>query len=132
VAGELIDRRTIVYIEDNLTNVTLVEGVLAHLPDVRLIPAMQGQLGLELVREYRPDVVLMDLHLPDLDGREVLKRLKADSATADIPVVVLSADATASQVEQLRVAGAADYLTKPIDVERLLAVLAGAVTARTS
>ena len=132
VAGELIDRRTIVYIEDNLTNVTLVEGVLAHLPDVRLIPAMQGQLGLELVREYRPDVVLMDLHLPDLDGREVLKRLKADSATADIPVVVLSADATASQVEQLRVAGAADYLTKPIDVERLLAVLAGAVTAPTS
>jgi CheY-like chemotaxis protein/anti-sigma regulatory factor (Ser/Thr protein kinase) len=132
VAGELIDRRTIVYIEDNLTNATLVEGVLAHLPDVRLIPAMQGQLGLELVREYRPDVVLMDLHLPDLDGREVLKRLKADSATADIPVVVLSADATASQVEQLRMAGAADYLTKPIDVERLLAVLAGVVTAPTS
>jgi CheY-like chemotaxis protein len=99
---------------------------------VRLIPAMQGQLGLELVREYRPDVVLVDLHLPDLDGREVLEQLKADPATADIPVVVLSADATPSQVERLRVAGAADYLTKPLDVERLMAVLAGEVTAPTS
>jgi CheY-like chemotaxis protein len=57
---------------------------------------MQGQLGLELVRECRPDVVLVDLHLPDLDGREVLEQLKADPATADIPVVVLSADATPS------------------------------------
>jgi CheY-like chemotaxis protein len=93
---------------------------------------MQGQLGLELVREYRPDVVLVDLHLPDLDGREVLEQLKADPATADIPVVVLSADATPSQVERLRVAGAADYLTKPLDVERLMAVLAGDVTAPTS
>ena len=93
---------------------------------------MQGQLGLELVREYRPDVVLVDLHLPDLDGREILEQLKADPATADIPVVVLSADATPGQVERLRAAGAADYLTKPLDVERLMAVLAGDVTAPTS
>ena len=132
VAGELIDRRTIVYIEDNLSNVTLVEGVLAHLPDVRLIPAMQGKLGLELVREFRPDVVLVDLHLPDLDGHEVLEQLKADPATADLPVVVLSADATASQVARLRAAGAANYLTKPLDVERLMAVLAGDVAAPAS
>jgi len=84
------------------------------------------------VREFRPDVVLVDLHLPDLDGHEVLEQLKADPATADLPVVVLSADATASQVERLRAAGAADYLTKPLDVERLMAVLAGDVTAPTS
>jgi len=84
------------------------------------------------VREFRPDVVLVDLHLPDLDGSEVLERLKADPATANIPVVVLSADATASQVARLRAAGAANYLTKPLDVERLMAVLAGDVAAPAS
>ena len=104
--------------------------MLAHLPDIRLIPAMQGQLGLELVREYRPDVVLVDLHLPDLDGAQVLHQLKADPATASIPVVVLSADATAGQVERVLAAGAADYLSKPLDVERLLELLSGTLVAR--
>jgi PAS domain S-box-containing protein len=112
--------RTVLYIEDNLANLKLVERLLERAPDVRLIPAMQGQLGLELARRHQPDLILLDLHLPDLHGRDVLQALKDDPATAGIRVVVLSADATASQVERLLEAGAADYATKPIDVEWLL------------
>jgi PAS domain S-box-containing protein len=110
----------VVYIEDNLSNLKLVEQVLDHLPHVRLIPAMQGKLGIDLIREHHPDLILLDLHLPDLHGRDVLEQLKRDPATAAIPVVVLSADATPAQFERLLAAGAAGYLTKPIDVESLL------------
>jgi PAS domain S-box-containing protein len=119
-AGPRTDRRTVLYIEDNLSNLTLVERLLERVPGVRLIPAMQGQLGLELARRHQPDLILLDLHLPDLHGRDVLQALKDDAKTARIPVVVLSADATPSQVERLLAAGAADYATKPIDVEWLL------------
>ena len=113
-------RRTIVYVEDNLANLTLVGRLLARLPDVHLIPVMKGRLALDLVREHQPDLVLLDLHLPDLHGRHVLQQLKCDPVTASIPIVVLSADATPAQFERLLSEGAAGYLTKPIDVESLL------------
>jgi signal transduction histidine kinase/CheY-like chemotaxis protein len=113
-------RATIVYIEDNPSNLRLVERALERLPGVRLVAAIQGGIGLDLVREHHPDLVLLDLHLPDLSGAEVLDRLKGDPATASIPIVVVSADATPTQVERLQQAGAADYLTKPIDVRLLL------------
>jgi signal transduction histidine kinase/ActR/RegA family two-component response regulator len=113
-------RRTIVYIEDNLSNLRIVERVIERMAGVRLIPAMQGTVGLDLARQHRPDLVLLDLHLPDLHGAEVLRQLKRDPATAAIPVVIVSADATAGQVEQLLAAGAAEYLTKPIDIDVLL------------
>jgi PAS domain S-box-containing protein len=114
---------TIVYIEDNRSNVKLVEGLVGHLPEVRLIPAMQGRVGVDLIHQHHPDLVLLDLHLPDLHGREVLQQLKGDAGTAEIPVVIISADATSSQVERLKAAGAEDYLTKPIDAERLLKII---------
>jgi PAS domain S-box-containing protein len=113
-------RRTIVYVEDNLANLTLVGRLLARLPNVPLIPVTKGTLALELVREHQPDLVLLDLHLPDLHGRQVLRQLKCDPVTAGIPIVVLSADATRAQFERLLTEGAAGYLTKPIDVESLL------------
>jgi PAS domain S-box-containing protein len=113
-------RRTIVYVEDNLANLTLVARLLARLPNVHLIPVMKGKLALDLVREHQPDLVLLDLHLPDLHGRQVLEQLKGDPVTAGIPIVVLSADATPAQFERLLSDGAAGYLTKPIDVESLL------------
>ena len=87
---------------------------------------MHGNLGLELARKHRPGLILLDLHLPDLTGREVLERLQADPATAAIPVVVLSADATANQIERLLKDGAADYLTKPVDLPRLLEIVSEA------
>jgi CheY-like chemotaxis protein len=90
---------------------------------VHLLPAMQGSLGLELARDHHPDLILLDLHLPDLGGEEVLERLRADPATRDIPVVVLSADATRRKFDQLQQAGIEEYLLKPIRVRRLLSVL---------
>jgi CheY-like chemotaxis protein len=114
---------TLLYVEDNLANLTLVEAILMSRPGWRIIPALQGQLGVELAREHLPDVVLLDLHLPDIPGVEVLRRLRADPRTAAIPVVVVSADATVVSLERLRQAGADAYLTKPLDVDEFLTVV---------
>jgi CheY-like chemotaxis protein len=97
---------------------------------VSFVPAMQGRLGLELAREHRPDIVLLDLQLPDLQGHEVLIRLKAEPATRDTPVVVLSADASPGQMGRLRAAGAAAFLTKPLDVQELLDVVGRCLAGR--
>jgi signal transduction histidine kinase len=115
--------RTVLYVEDMVANVRLVEQILKRRPDVTVMPAMLGGLGIDLAREHRPDLVLLDLHLPDVPGEEVLRRLRADPATAAIPVVVLSADATEHQIGRLLAAGAHAYLTKPIGVRNLLEVL---------
>ncbi|MCA0377134.1 MAG: PAS domain S-box protein [Gemmatimonadetes bacterium] len=121
---------TLLYIEDNLANLSLVETILLSRPGWRTLPALQGQLGVELAREHRPDVVLLDLHLPDMSGEAVLRRLRADPRTADLPVVIVSADATATSVERLRTAGADAYLTKPLDVDEFLRVVDHVVDAR--
>jgi CheY-like chemotaxis protein len=115
--------KTLLYIEDNVSNLTLIEHVLGDYTPIKLISAMQGLLGLELAARHRPDMILLDLHLPDISGSEVLARLKADVRTGTIPVVVLSADATKSQINRLLAAGASDYLTKPLDVPRFLKVI---------
>jgi len=117
---EYAQERTVLYIEDTVTNVRLVEEILRRRPSVRLDAAMLGALGLELARERSPHLILLDLHLPDLGGEQVLERLRADPKTCDIPVIVLSADATGRQREPLLAAGALDYLTKPIAVSALL------------
>ncbi len=114
---------TLLYIEDNLANLSLVETILLSRPAWRLLPALQGGLGVELAREHRPDLVLLDLHLPDVPGAEVLRRLRADPRTAGMPVVVVSADATPASLERLRAAGADAYLTKPLDLDEFLRTL---------
>ena len=111
---------TLLYVEDNLANLSLVETILLSRPGWRTIPALQGQLGVELAREHVPDVVLLDLHLPDIAGDEVLRRLRADPRTKSIPVIVVSADATPASLDRLRAAGADAYLTKPLDVDEFL------------
>jgi CheY-like chemotaxis protein len=98
----------------------LIEQIFASRPGIRLISAQQGAEGLSLARLQRPQLILLDVHLPDLDGREVLERLKADPVTAAIPVMVVSADATSRQEQRMREAGACGYLTKPLDVPQLL------------
>jgi signal transduction histidine kinase/CheY-like chemotaxis protein len=115
--------RSLLYIEDTVANVRLVEEILSSRPSVRLLPAGMGSLGLELAAEHRPDLVLLDLHLPDIGGDEVLARLRADERTKDIPVVILSADATDRTPGPLLDAGAQAYLTKPIGVRELLEVV---------
>jgi CheY-like chemotaxis protein len=128
--GEAPRLSTVLYVEDNLSNVKLMERLIALRTGIRLIPAMQGSIGLELAREHHPDLILLDLNLPDASGAEVLARLRGDAATADIPVVVLSADATRGQVERLLSAGARAYLTKPFDLEEFLQLLDEAVGPR--
>ncbi len=111
------------YIEDNSSNLRLVERILSHRPGVRLLSAMQGFLGLDLADLHQPDWILLDLHLPDVSGEEVLRRLRANPRTAQIPVTILSADATAGQINRLMEAGARDYLTKPLDVRKFIHLL---------
>ena len=105
------------------SNLTLVEQLLEERPEIELLTAMQGRVGLDLARQHSPGLVLLDLHLPDLPGWEVLSQLKADTSTAEIPVVVISADATGPQVKRLLKAGAVSYLTKPLDVAEFFRVL---------
>jgi len=114
---------TVLCIEDNLPNLRLVERLLAHRPEVKLLSALQGGLGLELAREHRPGLILLDLQLPDIPGAEVLQRLQHDPRTRQIPVVIVSADATPGQIKRLRSAGAREFLTKPLDVKRFLQLL---------
>jgi len=114
---------TLLYIEDNLANLALVETILLSRPNWRTIPALQGQIGVELAQEHLPDLVLLDLHLPDISGEEVLRRLRADSRTAGIPVIVITADATRATLDRLRTAGADGYLTKPLDIDDFLGAL---------
>ena len=116
---------TLLYIEDNISNLKLVESILNHRPHVELLSAMQGRLGIDLAGEHAPDLILLDVNLPDIPGGEVLRRLKSDPRTSAIPVVMLSADATAGQIERNKAAGAEDYLTKPIDVARFLRIIDG-------
>jgi CheY-like chemotaxis protein len=114
---------TVLYIEDNLSNLQLVERILGRRPGVRLISAMRPELGLDLASEHHPDLMLLDLHLPDMPGQEVLRRLLANPRTAEIPVVVLSADARPSLIKDLVDQGAKAFMTKPLDVNELLLLL---------
>jgi signal transduction histidine kinase/CheY-like chemotaxis protein len=113
----------VLYVEDAIANVELVERALALRRGVTFIPAMLGGIAIDLAREHKPDLILLDVHLPDMSGSEVLRRLRRDDRTRDIPVVILSADATSAQVDLLMSAGASDYLTKPISVKRLLEIV---------
>jgi CheY-like chemotaxis protein len=114
---------TVLYIEDNQANVRLVQRILSLRKGVRALVAMQASLGLDIARTQAPNLILLDLDLPDMPGAEALRRLRADPATASIPVVVISADATPGQISRLRAEGAVAYLAKPFDVDRLLAIV---------
>ena len=115
--------RRLLYIEDTVANLRLVGEILESRPSVKLLPAGMGRLGLELAAEHQPDLILLDLHLPDVDGEQVLSELRSDERTRDIPVVILSADATDRSRGPLLENGARAYLTKPIGVRDLLEVV---------
>jgi PAS domain S-box-containing protein len=128
--GQLPTSGVILYVEDNRSNVRLLERLLARRPGIRLTTTATGHGALDLVRRERPDLILLDLHLPDLSGEEVLRRLWADPDTRRIPVAVLSADAMASQQQRLLATGAVAYLTKPLDLAKLLHLLDEQLAAR--
>jgi PAS domain S-box-containing protein len=112
--------RVLLYVEDNLANVELIKRTLELRPQVTLKTATEGKLGVDLARQLRPDLMLLDYNLPDLNGEDVLLRMRSDPRTATIPVVFLSADATEGQINRLMGAGAAAYLTKPLEIEQFL------------
>jgi PAS domain S-box-containing protein len=116
-------QRIVLYVEDNLSNITLIEHIIVHRPHVKLVAAMQGRLGLDLAREHRPDLILLDLHLPDISGEDVLHGLRQEAALQNTPVIVISADATRGRIERLQSMGVLDYLPKPLDIKRFLQLL---------
>jgi PAS domain S-box-containing protein len=107
-------------IEDNPSNLRLIEAIFEDRPEITLLAAIQGSVGLDLARQHEPDLILLDLDLPDIKGNEVLTRLQRSAVTRQIPVVIVSADATPTQIERLLTAGAKAYLTKPLDVRLFL------------
>ena len=118
--GERAPRGTVLYIEDNEVNTLLVEQLLARWDGVRFVAARDGGTGLRVALALRPDLVLLDLQLPDIDGLEVLGHLRASDSARDTPVVVLSATAMPSDIAQAHERGATDYWTKPLDFQHFL------------
>ncbi len=116
-------RLTVLSIEDNTANSRVLERIFRTWSDVALIAAGNAEDGLALAATRRPDLILLDLHLPGISGEEAFRRLRADPTTASIPIVVLSADATAGTVRRLLARGASAYLTKPLDLSSLYQVL---------
>jgi PAS domain S-box-containing protein len=115
--------RLVHYVEDNETNVEVMRGILAQRPQVEMAVSVTGLDGLAAIRRRRPDLILLDMHLPDISGMELLRHLKSDVETATIPVVVVSADALAKETADAMAAGATRYLTKPVSVAELLGVV---------
>ena len=116
-------RRTLLYVEDNPANMKLVEKLMAQRADIRLLGAINGTLGVQLARDARPDVILMDINLPGISGIEAMQILRQDPATAHIPIVALSANAMTRDIEKGLAAGFFRYLTKPIRVTELMLTL---------
>ncbi len=125
------DKKTILLIEDNESSIKLMQSVLQNRPHYSLETARSGRAGLEYLTQNAPDLVLLDMNLPDMVGIALLERIKAESAQARTEVIVISATATDRQVEQARQLGAAAYLTKPLDINELLRKVDDALGAAT-
>ena len=115
--------RTLLYVEDNPANLKLIEQLIARRKDMRLLTARDGDLGIQLARDNHPEVILMDINLPGISGIEALRILRADPATAHIPIVALSANAMPRDIEKGLQAGFFRYLTKPIKVDEFMQTL---------
>ncbi len=122
------DTSTLLYVEDNPANLMLVEDLIARRPDIKLLTARDGKLGVEMARAHLPDVILMDINLPGISGIKALRLLAEDAATAHIPVVALSANAMPSDIDKGLAAGFFRYLTKPIKVAEFMTTLDMALT----
>jgi len=114
---------TVLYVEDNDTNIALVERILRRRPGIELVTATTGDRGLQIAQAIEPSLILLDRRLPDMLGNEVLRRLKASDRSAAIPVVVLSGDSASEQATEILELGADEFLAKPFDVLQLLAIV---------
>jgi CheY-like chemotaxis protein len=116
-------RYKLLYVEDEELNLQLVERVIAGLPEYELTCTMQGGRAVELAREHRPDLILLDLNLPDVSGEIVLAQIKDDESLRDIPVIMVTADVMGDRVERLLAGGALTYLTKPFRISEFLDII---------
>jgi PAS domain S-box-containing protein len=122
-AASRLPRRTVLYVEDNPINALIISELLTRRPDIALHVAVDGDSGVAQAEALRPDLVLLDMQLPDFDGFEVLRRLRARPATAAIPCIALSANAMPADIERALAAGMSDYWTKPLDFKAFMAAL---------
>ena len=121
--GQSPPRGTLLYIEDNPVNALIISELISRRPDLQLHIAVDGLSGVERALELRPDLVLLDMQLPDIDGHEVLRRLRGTPSTAAIPVIALSANAMPEDIDRALRAGMSDYWTKPLDFRAFMASL---------
>ena len=121
---------TVLYVDDNPASLTLMSRLIADLPNARLLTASTGEMGIYIAVAHHPDVVIVDIHLPDMSGYDVLARLKADAETANIPVMALSADAMPSDVARGRAARFARYMTKPLSIPEMIKTIEEIVKSR--
>ncbi|MBB5368111.1 MULTISPECIES: ATP-binding protein [unclassified Janthinobacterium] len=120
LAGALFDNSgpvTVLYVEDNPANLALIEEIIGYCPRLRLLTARDGRQGVEMARTHMPQLILMDINLPDVSGTEALQLLRDDDRTAHIPVIALTANAMPGEVERSMALGFYRYLTKPINLE---------------
>lgn len=114
---------TLLYIEDNAANLKLIEDILTDYPEVTLITATHAETGLNMARASKPDLILMDINLPDIDGIEALKRLRNFEETHAIPVVAISANAMEKDIQRAMAQGFKTYITKPIDIRKFRSII---------
>ncbi len=126
--AEITKKYTLIYVEDNPSNLKLVENILQRRLGISLLTASQAQSGIALAHTHNPDMILMDINLPGMDGYEALKLLKNHDQTKEIPVIALSANAMPKDIERGKAAGFRDYITKPIDVNKFLEVVGKVLT----
>ncbi len=120
------------YVEDNSDNLKLMESILQCRPYISLLTAPLAQTGIELARSHQPDIILMDINLPGMDGYEALKCLKSYDRTKEIPVIALSTNVMPEDIERGKPAGFIEYITKPINVNKFLEVADGVLTTHFS
>lgn len=121
--SELEQKKSVLYIEDNPANLRLVEQILMSLPNLQMWSAPEPLIGLELAMEHLPDLILLDINLPGMDGFEVLKQLKSKEASREIPVIAISANAMPKDIQKGQDAGFDGYITKPVNVKELLSTV---------
>ena len=119
--------RTLLYVEDNPANLSLVQQLIARRGDWKLLTAIDGDLGILIAKNTRPDVIVMDINLPGINGFEALQILRTDPSTTHIPVVALSSNAFPGDIEKGRQAGFYRYLTKPYKIDEFMDTLDSAL-----
>ncbi|MFQ5451919.1 MAG: response regulator, partial [Nitrospinaceae bacterium] len=121
----------LLYVEDNPANLDLVKQIIKPRKDITLFSAPEALLGIDLARAHKPDLILMDIHLPGMDGIEAAKRLKGFEETQNIPVIAVSANAMESDIKHAMAAGFHSYITKPFNVPRFLEAIDNVLNSNT-